>query len=162
MPPHLIIDGYNYLHRSAISALTGRADLEEARRDFLERLSDYKKGRKTRITVVFDATRGDALSRHKEIYKGIEVIYSRQGETADEVIIQAVRARPAGLVVVTSDRAIIDEAKRNGITFITPPKLESALEGDTAEEEEGTMEKKGNPRRLPKNVRKARRTIRKI
>lgn len=162
MAVHLIIDGYNYLHRNILSGPFDVADLERARHHLLERLYEYKKGSKTRIMVVFDATRGDSLSRYRENYKGIEVVYSRQGETADEVILEAIRSRPAGLVVVTSDRAIIDGAKRCGVTFMTPPHLERALNSDGDEEEPARAEKKGNPRRLPKNVRKARRSIRKI
>ncbi len=162
MPPHLIIDGYNYLHRNIVSGPFDAADLEPARRYLLERLYEYKRSSKTRITVVFDATRGDALSRYRENHKGIEVVYSRRGETADEVILEAIRSRPEGLVVVTSDRAIIDEAKRQGVTFMTPPHLESALSADSEEEECARPDKKGNPRRLPKNVRKARRTIKKL
>lgn len=161
MPPHLVIDGYNYLHRTAAD-LFDRADLEGARAYFLERLAEYKRGRKMRITVVFDATRGDSFSRFSEHYKGIEIIYSRRGETADEVILEAIRGRQAGLIVVSSDRAIIDEAKSHAITFVTPPKLALALDGAPEEDDEMRMEKKGNANRLPKQVRRARRTIRKI
>jgi hypothetical protein len=162
MPPHLIIDGYNYLHRISPAAMQA-ADIEGARHFFLEQLADYKKGKRMGITVVFDGIRSGSLSRFREAYKGIEVIYSRQGESADDVIIQAIRARRSGLVVVTSDRAIIEEAKKHAVAFITPPQLERACMGDSEDEAEGgRAEKKGNARRLPKNVRKARKTINKI
>ena len=82
-----------------------------------------------RITVVFDATQGFSSGRKKEGYRGVEVIYSKQGETADEVMIETIRARRAGLVVVTFDRAIIDEAKKHAVPFITPARLEAALTG---------------------------------
>lgn len=162
MPPHLIIDGYNYLHRAIITGPFDATNLEGARKYFLEQLADYKRGRQMRVAVVFDATRGDALSRYRENYRGIDVIYSRQGETADEVIMEVIRKRQPGLIVVTSDRAIIDEAKRHGVTFMTPPNLERTLRGEAFDEEYEKTEKKGNPRRLPKQVRRARRTIKKI
>ncbi len=114
------------------------------------------------MTVVFDAASGLSLSRQKEIYRGIEVIYSKQGETADDVIIAAIRRKPPGLMVVTSDRAIIDEAKSHGVTFITPDRLETALDGGGEEDREERGEKKGNPRKAPKNVRKARRMLKKV
>ena len=75
----------------------------------------------------------------------------------------AIRRRPPGLMVVTSDRAIIDEAKRHGVTFITPDRLEAAIDGDDApEDRDGRGEKKGNPRKAPKSVRKVRRMIKKV
>jgi predicted RNA-binding protein with PIN domain len=162
MAVHLLIDGYNFAKRSSLACLFDSSDLETARKYLLERLSEYKKSRPMRITVVFDGTSGISLSREKDFYKGIEVIYSRQGETADDVIIGALRRRPAGLMVVTSDRAIINEAKSHGITFVTPDRLEAAIDGcddDRGLDREG---KKGNPRKAPKNLRKARRMIKKV
>jgi hypothetical protein len=72
-----------------------------------------------------------------------------------------VRAHRAGMVVITSDRAIMDEAKEHGVAFITPPRLEgmmrAAKDGEEAEDddEESPADKKGNPRKLPKKLRKA-------
>jgi predicted RNA-binding protein with PIN domain len=161
MPAHLLIDGYNFLKRSSFAAFAG-ADIDGARRYLLERLAEYKKNRQVKIVVVFDAPNSFSLSRQKEGFRGVEVIYSAQGETADDVMIEIIRRRHGGLVIVTSDRAIIDEAKKHGITFITPDRLEEALEGPTADEDEVRSEKKGNPRKAPKSVRRARRTIKKI
>jgi predicted RNA-binding protein with PIN domain len=162
MAVHLLIDGYNVGRRGLSAHLFDSCDLEGGRRFLLDRLSEYKKTKHIRVTVVFDACMGLSLTRQKEVYKGIEVIYSKQGETADDVIIAAIRRKQPGLMVVTSDRAIIDEAKSHGVTFITPDRLESALEGGRDEDREGRGEKKGNPRKAPKYVRKARRMIKKV
>jgi uncharacterized protein len=162
MPVHLLIDGYNFARRGVLARLFDSSDLETGRRLLLERLSEYKKTRRMRITVVFDGTSGISLSREKDLYKGIEVVYSRQGETADEVIIGVLRRRPPGLMVVTSDRAIIDEAKRHGITFVTPDRLDASIDGGGDEEGPEREDKRGNPRKAPKSVRKARRMIKKV
>jgi predicted RNA-binding protein with PIN domain len=161
MPTHLLIDGYNFLKRSAVGAFFA-SDPDGARRRLLEMLAEQRRKGTTRITVVFDAPHGISLSRQREGFRGVDVIYSAQNETADDVIMQVVRRRPSGLVVVSSDRAIIDEAKKYGVTFITSARLEAILEGAGPEEDEPRMEKRGNPRRLPKQLRKARRTIKKI
>ncbi len=76
MPTHLLIDGYNFLKQSAMAAFLDPSDLESGRRYLLDELSRYKKEKKIRITVVFDATQGLSLGRKKEGYRGIEVIYS--------------------------------------------------------------------------------------
>ena len=162
MPTHLLIDGYNFLKRSTISALFDATDLDRARDYLLERFFEYKKEKRIRIAVVFDAPLGPSLARTRESHKGVEVIYSKQGESADQVIVEAIRKGQPGLVVVTSDRAIIDEAKKRGVAFITPDRLEASMEGARGEDWEGPAEKKGNPRKAPKNLRKARRTIKKI
>lgn len=159
MSVHLLIDGYNLLQRMGLDA----GDFETARNTLLDRLSLYKRERGTRITIVFDAYRSFSLDRTKENHKGVEVVFSRQNETADDVIREKIRTRQTGLVVVSSDRAIIDEAKGHGVTFLTADRLEGMMALPESSMEEGQrQEKRGNPRKLPKNVRRAKRTIRKI
>jgi predicted RNA-binding protein with PIN domain len=157
-----LIDGYNLLKRSSIASLFDGSDLDSARSYLLERLFEYKREKGIAISIVFDAPRGLSLSRTKENYKGIEVVYSKQGESADQVIIQVIRKRISGLVVVTSDRAILDEAKKHQVAFVTPDRLEASLDGGKDVDQEPRTGKKGNPHKAPKNVRKARRAIRKI
>lgn len=138
-------------------------DLEAGRKDLLDWLSLYKRERGPRITVVFDAYRNLSLNRTRENHKGVEVVFTRENETADDVIRERIRTRQIGLVVVTSDRAIIEEAKNYGVTFLTADRLESVMQSpEPVTEEAPRSEKRGNPRKLPKNVRRAKRTIRKI
>lgn len=157
----IIIDGYNYIHRIHGDSVRMGASMEILRRDFLDRCARYKKMRPARITVIFDAYEETSPTRHSENHRGIEVVYSRENETADDVIVGWIRKRPAGLIVVSSDRAIIDAAKREGVSFLTPV----AFAGMMASPGAGTKEeddyentpvpKKGNPRKLPKKIRKA-------
>jgi uncharacterized protein len=156
---YLLIDGYNLLKRMGFD--TG--DLETGRKGLLDWLALYKRERGPRITVVFDAYRSISLNRTRENHKGVEVVFTRENETADDLIRERIRARQAGLVVVTSDRAIIDEAKSHGVTFLTADRLESVMNvPDSVAEESPRPEKRGNPRKLPKSVRRAKRTIGKI
>jgi predicted RNA-binding protein with PIN domain len=163
MAAHLLIDGYNIIRRSGAAARFGPGDLEGSRRYLLDELSRYKQEKQVRITVVFDGGGGTSITRERDRYRGVEVIYSKRGETADQVIMETIRTRPSGLVVATSDRAIIDEAKRHAVPFVTPDRLEAAIMGaDTGEEAGPRTDKKGNPRKAPKSLRQARRVIRKI
>ncbi|MBP1734555.1 MAG: hypothetical protein H6Q53_842 [Deltaproteobacteria bacterium] len=165
---HIIIDGYNYIHRIRSEASFDNSNLEMLRRDLLERLFRYKKDRGVRITTVFDARGGYNLGRQRENFKGIDVVYAGEGETADDVIIGWIRERRAGRIVVTSDRAILDEAKKAGVPFMTPVALELSLVGgkeDLAEKEDNGdshRPKTGNPRKLPKKLRKVTKSINKI
>ncbi len=143
--------------------------MDMLRRAFLDKFVRYKKQKSMRITVVFDAYNSFSTGRQRENYKGIDVVYSRENETADDVMIGWIRERKAGMVIVTSDRAIIDEAKRCGVAFIVPAKLETMIfQADISKDEEAVEEeaysagKKGNPRKLPKRLRKASKVISKI
>ena len=158
MPPHLVIDGYNYIMRTSLAG----ADIETSRDILLDLLVEYRKQKTARITVVFDATAGIHLARSRTNYKGIEVVYSGRHETADDVIKEMVRSRMAGMVIVSSDRALIDEAKRHGTIFMVPGRLEQALTGEPDHEKARGTERKGTARKLPKKLRKARRTLGKV
>ncbi len=140
----------------------GASDSESSRDHLLEQLAEYRSQKAARITVVFDAYAGVHLVRSRTNYKGVEVIYSGRDETADDVIRQLIRTRPSGLVVVSSDRALIDEAKRHGVVFMVPGRLEAALAGETEDETSRGPDRKGTARKLPKRVRRARRTLGKV
>ena len=160
-PMLIVIDGYNYVHRVNGPAVRKGASMDLLQRDFLEKCARYKKARSARITVVFDAYASFSPERHSENFRGIDVVYSKEGETADDVIIGWIRKRPAGLIVVSSDRAIIDEAKLRGVSFLTPVAFAEMLSSPAYEPDEEDdypdtfRPKKGNLCKLPKKVRKA-------
>jgi uncharacterized protein len=167
---HIIIDGYNYINRVGASPMGDASDVEFLRERLLDRLARYRRSRPGNITVVFDAYRNASLTRQRDMFRGINVIFSREHETADAVIIGWIRQRRAGMVVVSSDRAIIDAAKAHGVPFLTPVKLEAMISAqlnvrEEAGDDEGQNqwgEKKGNPRKLPKRLRRAVKAIDKI
>jgi uncharacterized protein len=171
--PHIFIDGYNYLYRLWPLASREGTSLDMLRRSLLDKLARYKRQRGDRITVVFDAHNSCSPARNQEVYRGIDVVYSKTRETADDVLIDWIMKRGAGMVVVSSDRAILDAAKSCGVPFLTPDKLDamiSSVENRNSNEpkdegDEGDargLSKKGNPRRLPKKLRRAVKTLRKL
>jgi predicted RNA-binding protein with PIN domain len=165
---HIIIDGYNYIYRIRNESAIGSTNLEMLREELLEKLFRYKREQRVRITAVFDARGGYNLGRQRESFKGIDVVYAGDGETADDVIIGWIREKQAGRIVVTSDRAIIDEAKKAGVPFMTPVALELSLAGgkdglgDEDQGQEVHRPKTGNPKKLPKKLRKVTKSINKI
>lgn len=166
---HIVIDGYNYMMRT--HGVRGRdgSGLDILRREVLQKLARYKRSKGARVTVVFDAYNSLSPDRQRENYLGIDVVYSRENETADDVIIGWIREGRPNMVVVTSDRAILDEAKRAGVAFITPQRLEEMMtaavadrDKDSEDDGEPELVKRGNPRKLPKKLRKATKVILKI
>jgi len=165
---HLIIDGYNYIYRVRSGPSANGLNMELLRRELLERLFKYKRDHGVKITTVFDARGGYNLGRQKENYKGIDVVYAGEGETADDVIIGWIRERRSGRIVVSSDRAIIDEAKNAGVPFMTPIAMEQNMmggkkeQGEKEDSDDFRRPKTGNPRKLPKKLRKVTKSINKI
>ena len=83
---HLVIDGYNLIRQSAMLSAQEELSLQLGRDALLERLRQYKRVRSHRITVVFDAANKPNVAEERRQHKGISIIYSGQGETADAVI----------------------------------------------------------------------------
>lgn len=176
MTMHIIVDGYNLIRQSDVLRRYERISLEEGRRALVLNLARYRKMRGHRITVVFDGWEGGSPTEERDRAGGVEIIYSRLGEKADEVIKRLLQTASEEIMVVTSDREIAVFAERRGKTAIASPAFAERLERSAAEsfpanapgaedadEEERTgMKKKGPSRRLSKQKRAALARLRKL
>lgn len=126
----LIVDGYNVLKSSGHTAPLRGNSLREERERFIKRLIRYQGQRRDKVTVVFDGFRADIDFPAIERQEGVEVIYSRRGQTADEVIKQMVEQapRPRDIMVVSSDREISDFATSLGASVAGARNLADRLE----------------------------------
>jgi predicted RNA-binding protein with PIN domain len=106
---HLVIDGYNVTK-------TGFADLalEQQRTRLVSGLGGVVARTGAEITVVFDGA--ERLPAAPAAPRGVRVLFSRRGETADELIRRLVRAEPRGrpVIVVSSDKEVADGVRRAG------------------------------------------------
>lgn len=100
---HIIIDGYN-----VIGILHN--DIEKARNSFVELLIKYKKLKHHDITVIFDAYKSGDRCEQTLWSGGIKIIYTRLGQTADELIKSIISNERREWVVITSDRDLIRHA----------------------------------------------------
>ena len=166
----LVIDGYNVIRQSPVFKKAEQEGLEVGRETLIKYLEAYRKLKKHKITVVFDGENAAHLSIQKERIAGISVIYSPYGQTADEIIKRMVM-KNSNLVVVTSDREIIDFVQRHRATSIPTtefiPRLEMAFYSEIKGVEEDTPSsiapiKKGPSRRLSKRQRKKQRVLKKM
>src|SRR5512138_1801594 len=101
---HIIVDGYNLIRQSDVLRLHERQGLEAGRKALVHLLAGYRRSRGHRITVVFDGWLGGPPQEERDREAGIDIIYSRRGEKADEVIKRLARQHADETVVVTSDR----------------------------------------------------------
>ena len=175
MPLELIIDGYNLIRQSRSLKRLDAQSLEQGREASLERLAAYHKVRGHPITVVFDGWGGFNLSSTHTKHKGITVVFTAQGQTADEWIQGRVRKVQYG-AVVTSDREIGRSAERSGLAAISSHEFErrmeaalsSEIEGDTIDDEEWEEEeriqakRKGSAWQLSKKEKKRQAILQKL
>ncbi|MFO0706538.1 MAG: NYN domain-containing protein [Nitrospira sp.] len=168
---HLIIDGYNLL------GVRLPARSETVRDTLLHELASYRHRKGHPITVVFDGWQQGYPVEHREHRAGVQVIYSRRGEKADQVIQRLVREYGSDCAVVSSDHEIVATARAHGATVLTAQLFMAKLtgggsstraiagkeldRGDDDRPQRGS-EKKGNPRKLPKAVRARNRQLKRF
>ena len=166
----LIIDGYNLLHSGRTLVKLNSIELQWERERLIQRLSLYRQARFSEILVVFDGWQGGWSTEKKEKRKGIELIFSRIGEKADEVIKRLIREIGSGAVVVTSDREIASYADRLSAPVISSEQFQEKLDStdfrvaeETEEnEEERGLKKKGPSRRPSKKERRLKLALKKL
>jgi len=125
---HIIIDGYNLIRQSDHLRSFDRRSLEEGRNALIRLLIPYRKGRPHAITVVFDAWDAGGPLEERDRQAGIDIVYSRRGKKADDVIKEMMgRGRGEEILVVTSDRDVADYVVRRGATAVSSPEFEEVL-----------------------------------
>jgi len=166
---HLIIDGYNLLHVSRSLIHLSPTQLQREREHLVDQLSAYQKLKPCRITVVFDGWQGGWATEKREIQKGVEVIYSKLGEKADEVIKRLVKEKGSGALVITSDRDIARFAERMTVSVIPSAQFLERMElseerfaGSLEEDGEIGTRQRGPSRRLSKKEKRAKAALKKL
>ena len=170
---HIVIDGYNFIHRSRHLNQMTPLDLQSGRDALVDALAAYKKIKPYKVTVVFDGTAAPVGLPRRDKLKGIHLRYSRPGELADTVIKRMADRERETLLVVSSDREVTDYAQARGAAVIATEAFEEKLllarmgvqDQDESDEPGGwqpTTRKKGPARRLPKRRRKLARKLSKF
>ena len=169
MATHLIVDGYNLLGaRGQVGP-----DVESARELLLRDLSAYTQRKGHLITVVFDGWQQARGAERREHRMGVEVVYSKRGERADQVIQRLAEEFGRDCAVVSSDREVADFAKCRGAFVMGSVEFDFKLRmapvvatrpGLKQTVEEGDLprraaNKKGNARKLPKALRRRNRQL---
>jgi hypothetical protein len=168
---HLIIDGYNLLHVNRSLIRLNSTQLQWERDRLIDQLSAYQKLKPCGITIVFDGWQGGWSTEKRERRGGIEIIFSRLEEKADEVIKRLAKEKGSGAIVITSDRDVARFAERMAVSVISSEQFREKLEVsankfedifEEEEEEEKGIKKKGLSRRLSKKEKRARAAFKKL
>jgi predicted RNA-binding protein with PIN domain len=173
MSIHIIIDGYNLIRQSNSLSILDMQDIQLGREALVDMLAAYKKIKSHRITVVFDGTTAPLSSQQRDRHKGISIIFSHKGESADTVIKKMARREMQRALVVSSDQDIVQSAAASGAATVSANDFENKLtmsmdmdgmqfDRDDFNGWRPTTKKKGPSRRQSKRQRKNSAKIRKL
>ncbi len=180
-PKHLIIDGYNVLGAMGLPPQRVIGQGEGHRDHFVSRLGLYSQAIHCPITVIFDAWRQPGNMRQTSHQTGVTVMFSSEGERADQVIQQLIRQFGNETAVVSSDLEVINVARAFGAFVIRSEEFLTRLQkgsqqrtsvrsargtSDAKDESDDVSirgkDKKGNPRKLPKKLRQRNRIMKRF
>jgi len=106
---HLVVDGYNVTK-------TGYPEisLEQQRSRLISGISGLAAQTGAEVTVVFDGA--ERVVGLPPAPRGVRVLFSPKGQTADELIRRLVRAEPPGrpVIVISTDREVADGVRHHG------------------------------------------------
>ena len=175
MAVHIIIDGYNFIRQSMASRFLDTRDLQQEREVLIDSLADYKRRKRHAVTVVFDGTRAPSDLTRKDEIRGVKIVFSAAGQTADTVIKRLAAREKEKALVVSSDREISDFAVAQGATVIPSEVFENKLypdpeaaAGTEPDDDEdypvppATTRKKGPRFRLSREQRQIRKKTKKL
>ncbi len=170
---YLLIDGYNLLHSGRNLANLNAIQLQWERERLIDQLSLYRRMKSVEILIIFDGWQSGWGTEKRERKKGIEQIFSRVGEKADEVIKRLIREKGSGAIVITSDREIANYANQFSVPVVPSEQflkrmsqvsisIKEAYLREEEEEEEKTFKKKGPSRQLSKKEKRLRMALKKL
>jgi predicted RNA-binding protein with PIN domain len=121
---HLVVDGYN-VTKTGYGALP----LAEQRRRLVDALGVLAVRTASEVTCCFDGAEVDARGASR--VRGVRVVFSEPGTTADELIRRLVRAEPPGrpVVVVSSDAEVAANSRSSGAHAVPSTALLRLLGG---------------------------------
>lgn len=127
---YIIVDGYNIIFAWEELAEQARSDLDAARRQLCDILSSFAGFTKCRLVVVFDGYRQKGNPGEKAQFHNIQVVYTREGETADAYI--EALADEIGLSyavrVASSDALVQLGAFRSGVLRMSSRELKQEVD----------------------------------
>jgi predicted RNA-binding protein with PIN domain len=108
----ILVDGYSLLHNWSALAHGQPRHSAAAREELIHALTQYRDAIGTPITIVFDGSGGPPARGGAPSTPELEVLYSKAGQTADDVIERAAyRLSHFGEVLVVTD----DYAERDTV-----------------------------------------------
>ena len=165
---HIIVDGYNVIRADPRLQSLEHISLERAREVLVQTLASSPRLANDQVTVVFDGARGTRRHVQSQRTGRVALLYSAQGQSADDVIVNQARVmtRQGRVVVVSNDVEVRERCRAAGCDVCGSEYLLALMPGraprgpDDADEDDAghtlSTVKRGNPRRPPRRARRPR------
>lgn len=126
---YLFVDGYNIINQWSYYLEVSR-NIENSRNKLIELLVEYQAYKGIRVIVVFDAHLVKGSLEKREMIAGVEIIYTKERETADSYIEKQLDkiGRYESVKVATSDSAIQQIVISRGGTRVSAHEMILELE----------------------------------
>lgn len=132
MAKYLFIDGYNIINAWSNLKKIGNVNLEEARSALIEDIVEYKHYTGEDVIIVFDAHLVRKSRLKKMSIKGVNIVYTKEHETADSYIEKKVeeltKSRKNQVRVATSDWAEQQVVLGSGATRVSARELKIEMD----------------------------------
>ena len=127
---YIIVDGYNVIFAWEHLAQQAKTDLDAARRQLCDSLSSYSGFTKCRLVVVFDGYKQKGSIGEKSQFHNIQVVYTREGQTADRYIeeLAAQIGSSYAVKVASSDALVQLSSFRSGVLRMSARELHEEVE----------------------------------
>ena len=127
---YIIVDGYNVIFAWEELAAQARTDLDAARRQLCDALSSFAGYTKCRLVVVFDGYKQKGNPGEKSQFHNIQVVYTKEGETADAYI-EALAdeiGNNYSVRVASSDALVQISSLRSGVLRMSARELKAEVD----------------------------------
>ena len=131
----IIVDGYNIIFAWEALAEQAKSDLDAARRRLCDTLSSYAGFKKCYLVVVFDGYKVKGNPGEKETFHNIQVVYTKENQTADayiEALVDQIGKNYA-VRVATSDGLVQLGSLRSGVLRMSARELQEEVDAAAKE-----------------------------
>ncbi|MCR5148819.1 MAG: TetM/TetW/TetO/TetS family tetracycline resistance ribosomal protection protein [Eubacterium sp.] len=127
---YLLVDGYNIIHKWKNLKILVEDNIMGARGRLLDMMTNYQAIRGMEVIVVFDAYNVPGNTARIDKYQNINVVYTKQAETADQYIARFTNENTANMniTVATSDGLIQLIIRGAGARLMSATELEEEVE----------------------------------
>ena len=127
---YLVVDGYNIIFAWEELKSLAKTSMDAARTALIEILSNYQGYRRCKVIIVFDAYKIKGGERRQEKHGSVDVVFTKEGETADTYIERLTYEMNGKyrVRVATSDRQEQIIALGNGAFRLSASELKGEIE----------------------------------
>ena len=108
---YLLVDGYNIIYANDELRSLAENDMKSARDKLMDILSNFQGYRRETVILVFDAYRVPGGTEHVLKYHNLDVVFTKEAETADQYI----------------ERTAHEYSKKNRVTVATSDAIEQVI-----------------------------------